>query len=404
MNPRDEADSVERPDRAEGDSLDALLAQAAWPDPRRGQLARLRSRWRKLTAPRRSRWWLAAAAASLVVGGALWHAVENRRQFDRPVAERTEPDRPLVEDPATSTGAAIDADVVEASPDSPVPTALREGSRPPNDYERLVLASVIRQQQSLPTPRRRMEQAALLAEMLDTLAADGAADAETLAATLISERERYERLLLDVVSLPNDQRQAAALRLLPHLATWRSVPVLRALAASGQAAGPAKRALARLGTPAEAAWLVEAEEDRKLRIELLTVLAERGERQAVQLFLRFVGDARSADDALKAVDAIGEPPLDALFAALVGNDVRQRQAAAQALGRINGPAVTTRLVALALEGIYRQEAMLALVACRGAEARAFVQQARQDLTLVAAVQAAEFQFRQFSHSDPRNIP
>jgi hypothetical protein len=389
----------------EPDPLDALLAQADWPSPAPDSVARLRARWRNIRARRRFVSLLAAAAA-LLIGGSLWFVltgqpVEIAEDANRAARERADDDERIAD---VERAATLPAESPAEAPREAIAQAPPAPSRPANRYERLVLAAAVRERQGPPASDVLQAQSARLEQTLERLTGDPTADVALNAATLIMERERYEQLLLARLQTGESEHRAAAMELLPHLASWRSVPLLRDQVRAGQTSAVAKLALARLGTPAEAAWLVQNEADRRLRVELLAALAERGDRPAVERFLQFVREPRRSHDALAALDLLEVPPLDALFAALMGNDVAVRQAAARALGRLNGPEVTARLIGQTQQGICRQEALLALIACRGDEAQDFVRQARHDEFLVAAVQAAEFQFRQFSDPRTRSIP
>jgi len=410
----------DNPPEPERDPLDALLAQAVWPEPKAGAIARLRARWRKIRARRRMVPLLAAAAASVLIGGGLWFTLTDRPvdvtenaagRAARLAADRAARARAADERADVDERIADDERAADASPEAPAeaPTeaivaAPPPPSRPANRYERLLVDAAIRARHDLPASEVLQAQAARLEQTLQRLTGDPAADVALNAATLVLERERHEQLLLARLQSGETEHRQAAMELLPHLASWRSVPLLREQVRAGQASDVARLALARLGTPAEAAWLVQNETDRGRRVDLLAALAERGDRPAVEKFLQFVREPRRTQEALAALDQLETPPLDVLFAALTGQDVAERQAAARALGRLNGPEVTARLIGLTQQGIFRQEALLALIACRGSDAQDFVRQARRDEYLVAAVQAAEFQFRQFSDPRTRSIP
>jgi hypothetical protein len=80
-----------------------------------------------------------------------------------------------------------------------------------------------------------------------------------------------------------------------------------------------------------------------------------------------------------------------------------RMAAARVLGRIDGEETSERLIAMVLDDFNRREALLALVASTGEEAAAFLARAEQDISLAAAVHAAEQQFRSFSVTTARYL-
>jgi HEAT repeat protein len=100
---------------------------------------------------------------------------------------------------------------------------------------------------------------------------------------------------------------------------------------------------------------------------------------------------------LAAAGDAQHPPLEFLFCALESPRVAQRLAAARALGRVKNPAVARRLGHYVLENVSRHEALVALLARRDRFAADFIEQARDDLRLMAVVEAAEGQLNSFAN-------
>ena len=96
----------------------------------------------------------------------------------------------------------------------------------------------------------------------------------------------------------------------------------------------------------------------------------------------------TSNTALASLDNLDNPPVDLLFVFLVGENRQQRQLAARALGQINGPVTAHRLLDTALESEYAQEALLALMLCRGTEAARLVTVAHQTIPLRGAYNGA----------------
>jgi len=107
----------------------------------------------------------------------------------------------------------------------------------------------------------------------------------------------------------------------------------------------------------------------------------------VDAFLARVADPKTRGQALATLDTLTNPPTDQLLARLTDRRSDVRVAAALALGRIDGPATTDRLIALIAQGQSRREAFIALAASRGDEARAFLQQAAQSENLGGLVRS-----------------
>jgi hypothetical protein len=130
------------------------------------------------------------------------------------------------------------------------------------------------------------------------------------------------------------------------------------------------------------------EADVVRRRALLAELLSRGDTVSLELYLRFVGRDETREEALAAAETVKNAPMDALFELLEDPLEARRLAAAHVIGRIDGPATTSRLIALIEQGTSRQEACVALLSSRGTEARAFVQSAFSDQTLRPLLQAA----------------
>jgi hypothetical protein len=232
-------------------------------------------------------------------------------------------------------------------------------------------------------------------QLLARLAEDPAADAAELAATLgeFEARSRHERELAELAQSEVAAHQVAAVRLLAHVATGRSLRLLfdfheflptRAAAAPG---------IARLADPVSLARLAHAEREPTLQRQLLAGLLERGQNDAVTLFLNFVIDPRTSRVALDAVDAVADPPVDLVFQRLDDRYYPARMAAARVLGRIDGPVVTERLATMVERRVNRREALVALVSSPGQDAAQFLAEAEHRPALAAAVHAARLQLQ-----------
>jgi hypothetical protein len=89
-------------------------------------------------------------------------------------------------------------------------------------------------------------------------------------------------------------------------------------------------------------------------------------------YLERVADPQTRAAALAELDGMTPPPVEPLFASLSDPHAELREAAALALGRIDGPALTRRLIGMVERDQSRREAFLALASSRGREAQRFV--------------------------------
>lgn len=110
---------------------------------------------------------------------------------------------------------------------------------------------------------------------------------------------------------------------------------------------------------------------------------------AVVPFLLHLAEISSEREHAEALLGRLDPSvIDTLFAQLDSQDQRVRRQAALALGRINGPHTTQRLIAMVNSNARRQEAWLALACCGGPQAEAFLSYAAQQPRLLGFLNAA----------------
>jgi hypothetical protein len=124
------------------------------------------------------------------------------------------------------------------------------------------------------------------------------------------------------------------------------------------------------------------------RRHLIATLLDRHSADAVMAYLELLNDPAIKADALAALDQVTKPPTDRLLATLDGPRADLRVAAALALGRIDGPVTTRRLIDRVAADRNKREAMLALASSRGADAQAFMRKAAASDELAALAQSA----------------
>jgi hypothetical protein len=87
--------------------------------------------------------------------------------------------------------------------------------------------------------------------------------------------------------------------------------------------------------------------------------------------------------------------LDKLFQGIRSKDVSQRIASAQALGRLDQPEVSRTLITMAVRGVNRQEALIALLSSSEPTARQFTAEAERNPSLSPALWNAKRQSQTF---------
>ena len=388
---------------AERDSLDARLDAAQWPELDPQAIARLDAHWKAVRTEARRRWWLGwtgAAAACVAIGVGAWlfravrpPATPPHRPQDRPIAgpSRTGSDAARV---APGIGS---HEVVKEAPVNP-PDASRAAildrganevrqvvSRAPTVYESLVFRAMT------PPPKGQAAKRVPLQEVLDRIAAAPGADIASELAPLLVDRPKLEADIARIAQGPAGPRRDAAIRLLPAVGGRRSLPLLMQLAGQEATHAVAVEVLAPVADSSTLAGILSRESSWSLRTLLASELLQRGDVESVRIFVRLLNEPGARGAALAALDRAQQPPIDALFALLEGTQQSERLSAAVALGRLDGPVITRRLIGLAQSDGLRQEALVGLLASDGVGASQFLSVARQDATMMAAVGAAEYQ-------------
>ncbi len=223
-------------------------------------------------------------------------------------------------------------------------------------------------------------------------------DLGELTKPLLGQRAQYERVLLDRFVAFSVPQQTAALDILGRIGSEASMPLALYASLNPRLHRPAVQALAEVGDAETLARLAPKETDGQLQEELLAALLARGECRAVAAYLDLVTRPGLNGRPLAALSRVERPPVEMLFQFLEGPQVSRRLAAAVVLGRLDGPAITQRLIRLAGGGATHQEAMVALLASSNEEATQFVQNARQNLLLAGVLSAANSRYQSLVRS------
>ncbi len=361
------------------DELDRLLSQAKWPEPEPGQLQRLEAYWRQLQCRRRSAvgYLVALAASVLLAAGVGYWTLRGD---------------PLTDSPLATQGDTVCRVATTESVANPPSAAIV--AREPTIYERVLLIDQARTRRRMaPADSTRPSMAALeqtIAAAIASLAADADADVSKELVVLWRKRSSSERMLWRIVRRPASEDRLGAVRLLARVASPRSLPVFLQLAADSHLHDSAVVGLARLVDDAQLRQLAMDESDRSLRQDLLAALLARNTPAAIGEYLGLVIDPERRVDALTALTDSETPPIELLAEYLNDSRSSVRLATAQALGSLNDPRAADAL-RRSVAGIGRQEAFMALLVSPSPRASQIVYQARQDVYLMASVQAAERQ-------------
>lgn len=367
------------------DGLDDLLRQAPWADVPAESLARLTGQWSTLTRRRRRRALAAKVAAGLmvVVAGCWQLAPRDNSENNSPSLVASPRPVPAANHAAVSSEPAPRRSAVVASW---IP-------REANQFERLIVHS------TLPEPKTSRPKQGL-GTLLDEIRSlseslEQEPSAETLA-RVQRLRRRYpacERRVAEWVQSVSPDQRLGATRLLAMVASRDSLALLALLAGDARTHAAAVQGLCGVATEAELSTLLSAEPDATLRTRLLTALLERKSPDAGYLYLTFVRQGGSIDEAIAALRQAPGQTVDALLAALTAPDPAVRSAAAQVLVQCDEPRVGVALLDAARYGIARREILTASLQSTSPQARQFLAAARQTVELMASVNSMEQQYR-----------
>ncbi len=319
------------PNKTDGepDPLDRLLADARWPEPAPEAIVRLRGQWRSLLVRRSRR---RRRLFALATAGTLLAVVAT---FWQCVWRTVRPNREN-NVAATSASPAVQPTVpkTEAAPALKRPKAA---------------SSVAKHRPNTANPYELM----------------------MIAAHRRSVRER--------------RRQLAAAETLDAVAEVEEP--------ADRAAEPPIRALAEASDSPTLGRLAIEEQDPVARKELLSALLMRDDPPSVKVFLELVENPRTSADALDCVSVASNPPVKMLFQCLRSSSASRRMAAARVLGRLDQPEVSRELIAMVCRGVYRQEAMVALMSSSEETAKQFLANAERDPMLSATLWNAKRLFQ-----------
>lgn len=422
-----------------GDSLDHLLSEARWPAVPQPTVARVAQHWNTVWEARRRREVFMRRLAALGLAATLLGAVAigwfRLRPSDKSIAEAEPVQTPS---PNRSATAVEPTPIVTKSTHSNQaahhetrrPTELElVPSRAPNPLEELILAASDRQRKrpttsaSIPKPspprklgsnslvnvpgktRRKTSvgrdtsavEAAMVSAAIERLVSDSKLDVVKVGTELSTASPNHEKFLLLTLNRGTRPQQIAALRLLAETGSSASVGPLLRVAEEPQLRLASVEALARLADPSLVSELARVEPSGELRRTLMAALLARGEPAALEEFLSFVENDRTADAALAAAQSVRQPPMELLFSTFSQPLEAHRIAAARVIGRIDGAATTQRLITMVELGVNRHEACIALLSSRGKEATQYVNAAAQRDSSLAAILSGARMFTQLDN-------
>ncbi|MBX3411523.1 MAG: hypothetical protein KF708_02305 [Pirellulales bacterium] len=382
------------------DPLDDLLRAARWSEADAQQTSHLAERWRKIHRRQRivdgARVAGMALAAVVLVGGSLtWQMMTVESPL--PALVEVAP-----ESPAAPLNLPGPLPAPEENAVAPVPLAVSVASREANPFE---LAIVRRQQQARAKERRPFEQDAPtepvapteqarddLESVIARLLANGAEDLPAAAVVLDETHVDAESRLRALVEQSRGAKQAVALRLLATLATRDSLLFLINHSLRPHCPDEVLAAIERLCETHELAELAYRAESAERRRAWLAALLRRDAAENTPAYLALLRHPSITQDAIAALVAAENPPIEGLFAALASPDVDERIVAARALAARNDPAVSRRLAQIVMQNNARREALVALLMSKDAVASEFLAYARTDLRLWPSVQAVSAQY------------
>ena len=370
--------------REASDSLDELLSQAVWSAPDPVAVGRLRVFWIGLTKRRRVSLWLPLAVAAMLLLG-LGTLLSSLVKQSHEMAQWQDSDPAVQQNNGPANGGAGKSSRTDSEGGS-----YSSASSLPNTFERAIALTV--QQRAGRAPRSDTEVDEVVASTVAKIAQDDQMDVATLAKQLAEQGTAAELQLAEFIRRTSGGDQMAAAKLLAHIATWRSLPILGELYRSAEMRPVVAPAIARLADPVSLFHVARAEDLPEVQQTLFAGLLEQGTAISVDLFLNLVNDPAWSSISLASLPHVKEAPVELLLSRLQDTRVSRRAAAAQTLGRLSRAEISHRLIAMADAGQFRREALLALVQSQEPTAVNFILRAQRDLSLMASVRALQARF------------
>jgi hypothetical protein len=210
------------------------------------------------------------------------------------------------------------------------------------------------------------------------------------------ERSVAENMLMRKLPQARGDEQEAVLRLLGSCGTARAIPTLLRAASRGADRDQVLASLERIVGTEGLPRVAIRTPDPQLQREIIGRLILAGSDAALRGYLSLVRNGATRDAALGAATAAGDKlSVDRLMTLLDDDDTATAMAAAQVLGHVNGPAITTLLIDRVTEQPSDSaEAWAALMACRGELARQFLDYAANRPQLLGHLNNARMQAAQ----------
>lgn len=380
------------------DSLDELLRSAQWSEIEPQRISSATQRWRQIRSRQRIiehvKIASAIGAAILLVAGVIsWRTadVESPPDFVVDAAPSKHPDS-VPEAILETVPEQLAADRAATASEVATPTVT---AREANTYE---LAIVRRHRRVRSDEQHQQVQAPAVESMLDPfeetivrLSATPGPDLVAAAKELHDSHPNAERQLQRLASHPRSAKSMIAVRMLAHLATRRSLMLLVDHSLQARCPDEVFAALERLCEIDELAELAYRASNSTRRQAWIAALLRRDPVECTPVYLALLRNPVTVEDAVVALSAAENPPIEGLFAALGSPDGDERMAAARALAARNDPAVSARLARIVMNNNTRREVLVALLMSKDEVASEFLAYARTDLRLWPAVQAVSAQ-------------
>lgn len=350
---------------AANDPLDRWLADAEFPPVSAESTERLQREWRSIwkVKPRShgALWvWAAVAAMVCVTTAVGWKLAQvSRVSSPRQMVQ--------VESTTTKSDRSRDVKTTAVSPRVEKVSPHSRASRAPTALELRLLAAIERRERKTGTePQKPLPQIEIR-------------DPVEFAVDEFDHRDSASAVVSDLLKTTNARSLSRELKVIAARATEPR-------------ASAAKCLLAEVGDASTLTAMARDEQNaNSLRIAAMASLLRSADDASVAAYLTFASDPTTQPLAMSAVDAVNDPPTDVLLRKLNDSHIATRLTAAAVLGRINGPETTRKLADLVLKNQNRREALIALAASRGPEAKAFLDRAAKTNELSSAVASTMIQ-------------
>lgn len=401
--------------------LDQLLDSATWPTPDDAQLSRLEDHWQNVRdehqpqTPTNNRWnrhlpWILAAAASLLIGCAIWltsdWAIEPVESTSpERIANSVQPTTELDIDASEIKGPEKDRNeaIVNNTPAFSPAKYLDVMAKARDRRQTKTEATVSTYDELAKTVATFLGRSPLLAATVQTLVRDldqimvGLRSSRQISRrewnNYLRTRRDWEKWAWGFADSGTSRHQMGSLRFAIAVSTDWSLNRLEELLPVDGLGNDAAFAIASLGNARRIDRGIRRSSSPRAQRRLMTAMLNQRGRQPALLFLRYLRDPELNPIAVNIANSTDRLPTD-VWLAVIAKQEKQRYDAALAVSQVCDQRIVNGLIQMASQPTTSRPAMMALIKSSCTDAQNFIAWAETDRRYSGSVSLARRKLQQ----------